>query len=392
MTGADGWNADAIGLWAQNARQPAIQATLAAINAASTPKPVPLVLQLAYYLFLTGDPAAAARFLAMGLHDHPDHPEILRNLAACLSRSGQADQAIFAARRYVAIRPDDASAWDTLAANLHRTGDTNGAVAAGTRALSLKDQVGLPPAGWSLPAADTTGLDARPGLRNVLTFALWGADPRYLRGVLDNALAAPEVYPGWQMRVHADASVPAELLSALTGLGVRVIAEPAGQPMSQRLAWRFRAANDPGVNRFLVRDADSVISRREAAAVADWMDSGRWFHVMRDWWTHTDVMLAGMWGGVAGVLPPVMPLVAGYRPPHLETPNVDQWFLRDRVWPMVRQSCLVHDRCFVPSGATVWPAPSPTGSDHVGQCEFTARGPAQAARLARWIDRLSCLR
>jgi hypothetical protein len=141
----------------------------------------------------------------------------------------------------------------------------------------------------------------------------------------------------------------------------------------------------------LVRDADSRINPREAAAVAGWIASGRWFHVMRDWWTHTDLVLAGMWGGVAGVLPPVAPLLDTYRPPHLETPNVDQWFLRDRVWPMLRQSCLVHDRCFDPPGAHRWPTPTPTGTAHVGQCEFTANGPAQAARLADWITRLPCL-
>jgi hypothetical protein len=53
-----------------------------------------------------------------------------------------------------------------------------------------------------------------------------------------------------------------------------------------------------------VRDADSVLNLRERLAVDDWLASGRWFHIMRDWWSHTDLVLAGMWGGVAGVLPP----------------------------------------------------------------------------------------
>jgi len=28
----------------------------------------------------------------------------------------------------------------------------------------------------------------------------------------------------------------------------------------------------------------------------------------------------------------------------MDTPNIDQIFLRDRVWPLLRGQCLVHDR------------------------------------------------
>ena len=49
---------------------------------------------------------------------------------------------------------------------------------------------------------------------------------------------------------------------------------------------------------------------------------------MRDWWTHTDLVLAGMWGGVAGVLPDLRTMFNKYRSRHAETPHWDQWFLR----------------------------------------------------------------
>ncbi len=31
-------------------------------------------------------------------------------------------------------------------------------------------------------------------------------------------------------------------------------------------------------------------------------------------------------------------------PATMDTPNIDQIFLRDRVWPLIRGQCLVHDR------------------------------------------------
>jgi len=81
-----------------------------------------------------------------------------------------------------------------------------------------------------------------------------------------------------------------------------------------------------------------------------------------------------------------------YRPATMETPNVDQWFLRDQVWHGVRRSCMVHDRCFTPPGATPWPMAPGSGNVHVGQDVYAVDKPAQAARLAAWIERLDCLR
>ena len=38
--------------------------------------------------------------------------------------------------------------------------------------------------------------------------------------------------------------------------------------------------------------------------------------------------------------------MASYQPSTMETPNIDQWFLRDCLWRYLRQSARVHDRCF----------------------------------------------
>jgi len=109
---------------------------------------------------------------------------------------------------------------------------------------------------------------------------------------------------------------------------------------------------------------------------------------MRDWWTHTDPMLAGLWGGIAGVLPPLHGLLTEYQTAVMETPNVDQWFLRDMVWPLMREHCLVHDRCFSMPGSLPWPTPTPAGLEHVGQDAHAADARAQEARLLPYLHRL----
>lgn len=388
-----GWDDEAHSHWSRGDRQQAVQQVLMRLNEARI-EPVPLQLQLAYYLFLSGDPASAAQVLMLAHQGSPEDDEVLRNLCVCLSRSGQHERAVVHLTELVRREPADYLTYDGLCTSLAKLGRYAEASVAGTRALTLKDEaVSRPVEGWALPAEGTAAWLAGQGERQpVIAFSLWGKQARYLRGALDNVLAAAYLYPGWRVRFYVDASVPGELLTCLREHGAEVRMQPDGQSLRQRLCWRFQVANDPGVGRFLVRDADSVLNLRERLAVDDWLASGRWFHIMRDWWSHTDLVLAGMWGGVAGVLPPLQPLLEGYQSRTMETPNIDQWFLRDCLWRYLRQSALVHDRCFAPAGVVPWPQPAPADNEHVGQDLFRAQGEKQAARLASWIARLSCLR
>ena len=386
------WNAPAHTLWARGDHNAAVQALLEEINRHGPKKPAPLVKQLSYYAFLMGNPAAAAGFLEATCPFYPDDFELLLNLAVCLSRSGKHGQAIGHLEKLRTMNPASVVVWDSLASCCHAVGRNAEAAQAGTQALVLKDKQPRPQApDWQAPV-DVAGVlkQAEQG-RKVVAFSLWGANPRYLLGALDNALALPQVYPGWQAVFFVDESVPADLRQALAALGAEVRVQPPHQGQRQKLAWRFLVANEAGVGRFLVRDVDSVVNDRERAAVKAWLASPALFHVMRDWWTHTDLVLAGMWGGVAGVLPPIPPLLTAYKPAHMETPNVDQWFLRDILWPCLRQSVLVHDRLFTPPGAQPWPLPAPPGNLHVGQDVYAVARVQQAQRLAPWLAKLPSL-
>ena len=379
---------EAESLWRAGQRLPAIQAAVAAINTLGPDKPAPRVLQLGYYLYLINDFAGAATVLEQLVRQQPDHVEGLMNLAVCRQRLQQHGQVLALADRALALQPGAPLALDLRTKSLYRLGREDEARAAGAASLHAKDAA-LPE-----PARPWVPPDARPdevcaGKTDVIAFSLWGANPRYLRGALRNALLVADLYPGWVMRLYCDATVPEPFLAALRTLQVDVRLQPPGQSLRQRLCWRFAVANDPLVGRFLVRDCDSVFSLRECAAVDEWRASGRWFHVIRDWWTHTDLMLAGLWGGVAGGLPDLGALLATYQSGRAETPNIDQWFLRDRVWPLVRHHVLVHDRCFDVPGRR--PLPAPAGNVHIGQDEHAAHPQRQRLLLAAWIAQLPCL-
>lgn len=390
---APGWDAEAHRHWLAGNRDAAIGTLLSRINACPGVKPLPLVLQLVYYVFLIGDYRAVAGFLERVRADYPRNVDLLTNLGVAYSRSGDHARAAECMRAVLSVDPNIAVAHDSLANSLSAMGNLDEARHAGTRALVLKDAAGK--AGGSRlhpPASGPARWLAARSKPNVISFSLWGGNPRYLRGAIDNALAAPAIYPDWHLRYHVDTTVPADVQAALRGLGAEVILEAADQPIRERLAWRFKVANDPDVGRFLVRDADSVLNEREAWAVAQWIASDVWFHAMRDWWTHTDLLLAGMWGGVAGILPGLGAMLRRYKSPTMETLNIDQHFLRDQIWPLVRNHCLVHDRCFSAPGTRRWDLPDPAGNTHVGQDVFTARHAEQELRLGAWIENVPSLR
>jgi len=389
------WDARAQQLWSQGEQQAAIDQLLSTINRAPTAVPRLLGLQLVGYVFQLGDLPGAERFLRMLLSIHPDDPEIIENLAVMISRQGKrGEEAVARFQHACALRPDSSNAWDGLCSSLAQLERFREARAAGERALALKTAAARPLPHWQPPAATPRQHLQRAGQqrrRDYLSFSVWGRNPRYLRGALRNALLIPELYPGWCVRFHLDHTVPEDVRQLLANLGAEIQLMPPGQSLRQKLCWRFLVANDPAVGRFLVRDCDSVVNQREVCAVQAWLASDHWFHVMRDWWTHTDPILAGLWGGIAGVLPDLQSLIADYQPRAWETANVDQWFLRDVLWGSIRSHALIHDRCFRSEGSQPWPDPAPGGRRHVGQDEFAAQRAIQAAWLAAWIARHPCL-
>ena len=371
--------------WVLGAQQAAIDLLLAAINAHGAVKPKPLLIQFAYYLSLLGDWAAAARVFADTITQHGPDWQVYKNTAVARNKPGDYAGAIADLLRAQALQPDDFYIQDGLAHAYYHLRQYESATSAGISALTLKDAAARRPATQPTRPAQYAGTD------KIIAFSLWGRHPRYLRGALRNALLIDDLYPGWRARFYLDATVPQDFRDTLASLGADLRLMPAEAASGEKLTWRFLVANDPAIDRFLVRDCDSVIGMREAQAVAAWIASGKSFHAMRDWWTHTDLILAGMWGGKAGMLPDLHALWRAYVPGLMPTANVDQWFLRDRVWPLIRDDALVHDRCYRVPGSLPFPSPDPPGEAHVGQDEFAAARARQTSLLVAWIARLPIL-
>ena len=190
--------------------------------------------------------------------------------------------------------------------------------------------------------------------RNIIAFSLWGKDPTYLQGAIANARIAPNIYYGWTTRFYCDNSVPADTLAELKRHHAQIVLleDPAWQRIKPM--WRFLVSDDPNVDYFICRDADSRLNCQELLAVEDWLRSGKPFHAMRDHVYHMELILAGMWGGMAGVLPEVRTLIFGH-PQFFNSRFGDQAFLMNVVWPLVRDQMLVHDSYYRFHGSVEFP-------------------------------------
>jgi tetratricopeptide (TPR) repeat protein len=297
-------------------------------------------------------------------------PENVKNVAVTLRSLGRAQEAV----DWMESRKDGFDAieyHDVLCSLLVRLGRINEAVAHGDRALALKDEAAP---SCNLPAPVVRRFDVGRRSRNLIVFSVWGDDVRYLNGAITNAIVARYLYPGWTARFYADASTPPPFRDALVQNGAQVVMVEDLPADRFGLFWRFLAEDDPDIDIYVVRDADSVMNIKERWAVADWLKSGKAFHVMRDNPQHSELILAGMWGAHRGNIGGMRKRIedsvrAGRNIGNNST--LDQHFLRNVVWPIARNSVKIHDDYFDFMAPTRFdPSFRLPGSMHVGQNDW----------------------
>ena len=174
----------------------------------------------------------------------------------------------------------------------------------------------------------------------IIAFSLWGQPSRYVMGAIRNAQLARQIYPDWKCRFYCGPDVSADTIKQLLDLGSECeFMEEVGW---NGMFWRFYAAD--GEDTMLSRDADSRLSYREKAAVAEWLDSDKDFHIIRDHPYHQTEILGGMWGCRNGLLRGIKNMIHLHDKGHLNNKwQVDQVFLTQVIYPLVKDKALEHD-------------------------------------------------
>ncbi len=181
----------------------------------------------------------------------------------------------------------------------------------------------------------------RSGL-NLISFALFGANPAYREGFVKNVEAAQRLFPGWHVRVYCD-RVNFDVLSTLGLTDTTVVLQAERSEGVEGMLWRFQAAAHPGADAVLFRDADSILTRREKAAVDEWLASDREVHLIRDHPMHISPVMGGMCGVRGGAKALMASLIeTGLKTGKLVNYGDDQRFLSSQFYPKVKRQALVH--------------------------------------------------
>jgi hypothetical protein len=180
-------------------------------------------------------------------------------------------------------------------------------------------------------------------MKKIISFCLWGNDPKYTIGALRNAELAKTIYPGWIARFYVGSSTSPAVTKQLLKAGAEIVVM-LEEGDWRGMFWRFYPAGESDVEVMLSRDTDSRLSLREKAAVDAWLATDSPFHIMRDHPAHKTEILGGMWGAKGGFLTEMKQLIDQYQKGDFW--QVDQNFLREQIYPRVKNVAVVHDEFF----------------------------------------------
>ncbi|CAG0901437.1 unnamed protein product [Cyprideis torosa] len=208
------------------------------------------------------------------------------------------------------------------------------------------------------PSSTCAMADLRGPHQKIVSFSFYGPlkeERQYFAGIKKNAERVRSVYgSSWTMRVYHNAGPMGKPLRELCDLwcfhdnldfcDVRHIPEE-GFFRKFEMVWRFLAMTDSFVDVFLSRDLDSFISQREAAAVGEWMESNKTYHVMRDHKLHGVPILGGMWGAKLTFHRPTIQKLglAMINAADAKRHGEDQNLLARILWPAAKNDCVIHD-------------------------------------------------
>lgn len=191
-------------------------------------------------------------------------------------------------------------------------------------------------------------------MTKVISFCLFGNNPKYTVGAIRNAELALKWYPGWECWFYMAASEAvegrtthyySEIAQKLLDVGPHVQIKVVDQvPDWKLMLSRFLAITETNVEVAIFRDTDSRLSEREAIAVNEWLASAKTAIIFRDHPWHTTEILGGGWGMKQDCLLNFKQILESW--PSENKYQTDQEFLRQIIWLRIKDQSLIFDEFY----------------------------------------------
>jgi hypothetical protein len=192
----------------------------------------------------------------------------------------------------------------------------------------------------------------------LVSFSLYGDNPKYIIGALKNATDIHALGPEWQSVFYLGSEISLETEADLVDLGALVRRQDVDWHKNG-MFWRFMAIHHYEYDFVIFRDVDSRISQRELAALRQWFSSKKILHIMRDHPHHNAIILGGMWGVTSKAKN--SNIIWGNSFKYGRNHGQDQVFLEREVYPALRKSVHLNDSFF-----SVFPSRTKFPAERIG--------------------------
>lgn len=187
-------------------------------------------------------------------------------------------------------------------------------------------------------------MDIQNKMQKIISFSLWGNNPKYTVGAIRNAELAKTIYPDWKCKFFIASDVPKDIVDQLYSFS-NVILELKGEAGDwSSMFWRFSTAYDESIDISIFRDTDSRLNWREKFAVDQWLISDKTFHIMRDHPYHGYPLLGGMWGFKKNPKYPMKELLTSFNVENKY--GTDYVFFIQQLYPIIGKDKVTHDPFF----------------------------------------------
>lgn len=185
-------------------------------------------------------------------------------------------------------------------------------------------------------------------MKKIISVSVYGTNPRYFHGALENAEIAKTLFDGWIYRVYLGSNAPAGFKEALLNKGNTEVVDmnefftATPSMFGPGVFWRFIEMFKSDDQIMICRDSDTRLIPREKRCIDEWLLSEKKFSIIRDHPAHFEFpIMAAMWG-MKGKLDDM------YREKmHRYEKDFrylsDQFYLRDVIWNLAKTDCLVHE-------------------------------------------------
>lgn len=212
--------------------------------------------------------------------------------------------------------------------------------------------------------------------KKIISFSLWGDQGCYNWGALENALIAQKYLPDWKCRYYLGKNVISKMVNLLKTLPNVELVDMSNEAhselstgVSQGMMWRFIPAFN-SMDTVIIRDTDSLLNPRDIAAINQWLDSDKDFHIIRDAGagSHGSRIMGGMWGVRNGLLKPHKKLFDERTTD--KKYGGDQKWLNEVIYPLIRNHAFINDKEHIFSDEIEYPGhhdiPETNYNNHIG--------------------------